>query len=64
MLRWGVQKGLVVATKTSTLSRMEDNRDIQHFALTGEEMTQLDQLTTPKALAEREELEEVRKTSL
>ena len=64
MLRWGVQKGLIVATKTSTLSRMEENRNVQHFALTDEQMSQLDQLTTSEALAKRDELELIRKTSL
>ena len=64
MLRWGLQKGLIVATKTSSLSRMEENRNTQQFVLTETEMSQMDQLTTPQALIDREKLEVTRKTSL
>mmetsp|Transcript_11110 Transcript_11110/g.22736 ORF Transcript_11110/g.22736 Transcript_11110/m.22736 type:complete len:128 (-) Transcript_11110:3-386(-) len=64
MIRWGLQKGLIVATKTSALSRMEENRNIQHFTLTEPEMSLMDQLTTPEALLDREKLELMRKTSM
>ena len=64
MLRWGLQKGLVLAAKTSSLKRMRENRDILGFRISEEHMTKLDELTTPEALAKREEHELMRKTSL
>jgi len=64
LLRWNFQKGLIVATKTSSLRRMEENRSILHFELSSEDMAVLDSLTTEKDIREREELEAVRKISL
>lgn len=45
MLRWVLQKGLIVIAKTN--SRMKENRDITDFSLTADEMQQLDALTSP-----------------
>jgi diketogulonate reductase-like aldo/keto reductase len=64
MIRWGVQKGLLVAAKTSTPARMQENRKVRHFALTEEDMQSLDALTTKEDLAKRAEHELMRKTSL
>jgi len=63
MIRWGFQKGLVMATKTSNPSRMCENRSIMEFSLDAEEMALLDSLTTEKDIKKREELENTRKTS-
>lgn len=64
LLRWGLQKGLVIVAKTSTLSRMKENRAITGFELSPAEMLELDRLTTAEAIRDREELEKVRKQSL
>lgn len=55
MLRWGLQRGLIVVAKTSTSSRMKENRDVLGFSLTEDEMMQLDALTTPECVQEREQ---------
>ena len=64
MLRWAVQKCLIVASKTSKLSRMKDNRDILGFIISDEFMAKLDALTTPEAVAKREEHEQKSKLNL
>lgn len=61
MLRWGLQKRLIVVAKTS--SRMKENRDITDFSLTEDEMQQLDALTTPEYIREREDHELMRRTA-
>ena len=63
MLRWGVQKGLIVVSKTATPQRMVENRAL-HFALTDEEMNVLDALTTEEDVAKREQLEKERKLQM
>ena len=64
VLRWGLQKGMIVVAKTS--SRMKENRDIFNFSLTDDEMQQLDALTRKEDIREREEqkLKFMRKASL
>lgn len=64
VLRWGLQKGLVVVAKTSNFSRMVENRDILRFSLDQEEMEELDAITTEKDVNEREMLEKERKTQI
>lgn len=64
VLRWGVQKGLIVVAKTSNSNRMKENRDILHFTLNEEEMAMLDAITTEKDAREREMLEKERKTQM
>jgi diketogulonate reductase-like aldo/keto reductase len=54
MLRWGLQRGLIVVAKTATASRMNENRDVLNFSLTDDEMMQLDTLTTSEYVHERE----------
>lgn len=63
MLRWGLQKGLIVVAKTS--SRMKENRDITDFSLTNEEILQLDALTTTEYIEDRDKNKSdfMRKTS-
>jgi diketogulonate reductase-like aldo/keto reductase len=62
MIRWSVQKGLIVVTKTSNSSRMMENRSVFHFSLSTDDMIALDSLTTKEAIRERFALEAVRKT--
>jgi methylglyoxal/glyoxal reductase len=62
MLRWGLQKGLIVIAKTN--SRMKENRDIANFSLTVDEMQQLDALTTPEDAQKGDDYEHTFKTSL
>ena len=64
MIRWGLQKKLIVVAKTSSAKRMAENRDVNGFTLTVEEIQQLDSLTTEAALEERVAHEHMRKTSL
>ena len=64
MLRWGLQKGLIVVAKTATRSRMVENRSITGFSLTQEDMDELDRLTTDETVRERQVLELQRKTAL
>ena len=63
LLRWGIQKGLVVLSKTNHLPRMEENRDLFGFSLSPGEMEQLDGITTEAQIKGREELEARRRTS-
>jgi diketogulonate reductase-like aldo/keto reductase len=56
-----LQKGMIVVAKTATASRMIENRGIQQFALTAEEMQILDGITTAEDVQKRELLEQERK---
>lgn len=64
LLRWGFQKGLIMIAKTSTFSRMVENRAVSDFEIEPADMLQLDHLTTDEAIRDREELEKIRKMSL
>mmetsp|Transcript_27046 Transcript_27046/g.57973 ORF Transcript_27046/g.57973 Transcript_27046/m.57973 type:complete len:292 (-) Transcript_27046:64-939(-) len=64
MLRWGIQKGLIVVSKTATPKRMVENRALFDFVLSEEEMIILDGLTTAEGVAEREKLEKERKLQM
>lgn len=50
ILRWLYQKGVSTNCKSTKKERMQENVDIFSFALTDEEMTQIDQLDTGKSL--------------
>ena len=65
MLRWSVQKGLVVLSKTTSLSRMMENRALfgVGFSLSPHEMDRLDGITTKDVVVAREALEATRRTS-
>lgn len=63
LLRWSVQKGLIVVSKTATPSRMVENRNL-HFTLSDPDMTLLDSLTTEEDVKQRTELERTRKEQL
>lgn len=62
LIRWSVQKGLIVVAKTSNPSRMRENRSVFQFSLSEDDMIALDSLTSTGAIREREALEAVRKT--
>lgn len=64
MLRWCLQKGLIVICKTSNPSRMAENRSIMHFSLSKEDIIQLDLLTTDEDRRLGEEHELMSKRSL
>jgi diketogulonate reductase-like aldo/keto reductase len=63
MLKWGLQKNLILATKTSHLERMKENRSLGSSRLTAEEMALLDALTSNDEIRRRNELEKERKCS-
>lgn len=64
MIRWSLQKNLVVLTMSSSLNHQKENRNVLHFVLNEEEMKQLDSLTTEQAILERAALELERKKSM
>lgn len=64
MLRWSLQKNLVVLTMSSSLEHQKQNRAITHFSLSEEEMKQLDALTDGAAIEARTALELERKKSM
>lgn len=63
MLRWSFQKGFIVLSKTTSLARMNENRNLFQFSLSSHEMEQLDGITTEEVIRAREELEATRRTS-
>lgn len=64
MVRWSIQKKLVVLTMSSSLDHQRENRQVSHFLLSAEEVAQLDALTTNEAVQARTELEKERKIQL
>lgn len=64
MLRWGIQKGLIVTCKSSSLTRMVENRNIFLFVLSDEEIMVLDELTMEDDVMKRTELEKARKLQM
>lgn len=64
MLRWGIQKGVVVIAKTSNPQRMIENRAVLNFSLTDEDIAELDKLTTSEAIRARDERELQTKTTM
>lgn len=64
MIRWSLQKNLVVLTMSSSINHQRQNRDVTHFELSGDEMAQLDSLTSDEAVQARTELEKERKMQL
>ncbi|CAB9513912.1 diketo-D-gluconic acid reductase [Seminavis robusta] len=64
MIRWSLQKNLVVLTMSSSLEHQRQNRDVTGFALSDEEMSRLDSLTDEETIKARVALEEERKKSM
>lgn len=60
MLRWGLQKGLIIVAKTSSIDRMNENRSLLTFSLNQEDLALLDSITT-KATIENTEVSEKEK---
>ncbi|MDO5813414.1 MAG: aldo/keto reductase [Bacillota bacterium] len=50
MLRWLIQRGVIIACKTTHLERMEENFNIFNFKLNGEDMEQIKALNTNNSL--------------
>ena len=50
MIKWGLQKNFTVITKTSSLDRMKQNRDIFDFSLSLEDVGKLDNLTNEEEI--------------
>ena len=63
LLRWSYQKGLIVLSKTTSLSRMKENRAIFGFSLSSQEMNRLDVITKEEVVRARDELEVKRRTN-
>lgn len=63
LLRWSYQKGLIVLSKTNSLSRMNENRNLFDFSLSPSEIDQLDTITKEEDVRAREELEAKRRSS-
>jgi len=42
LIRWGLQHGFILIPKSARKDRIESNADVYDFALTSEEMLQLD----------------------
>ena len=63
LLRWSFQKGFIPLAKTTSLSRMNENRSLFDFSLSPLEMDQLDGITKEEAVRAREELEAKRRSS-
>lgn len=64
MLRWALQKDLIVISKTVTPARMHENRNLFAFALKQDDMALLDAMTTAEDIRVRQEHEIKRKTGL
>lgn len=64
LLRWGIQKGLVVVSKTSNPQRMVENRGVLALRLAEEDIAKLDALTSEEPIRAREELEVVRRNDV
>jgi len=64
LLRWNLQHGLVVISKTSNLHRMLENRDILNFNIVQEDFEVLNKMTSCDMIEKRALLEEERKRSI
>lgn len=64
MLRWCLQKGLIVICKTSNSDRMKENRSITQFALSESDIAALGSITTDEDKFRREQHELDSKRSL
>ena len=64
MIRWAMQKGLIVVSRSQKYVHMKENRNVCHFELTEEEMRDLDDLTDEADLKKQNLREIMRKTSM
>ncbi|WP_379129695.1 aldo/keto reductase [Paenibacillus sp. sgz500958] len=51
ILRWHLERGIIIIPKSSNPKRIKENSEIFDFALTGEEMTKINRLNTSKRYA-------------
>jgi diketogulonate reductase-like aldo/keto reductase len=64
LIRWGIQKGLVVVSKTSNPQRMAENRGVLDLRLLEEDIAKLDALTSEEEIRAREYLEIERRNGI
>ncbi|CAB9513906.1 keto reductase family 1 member C1 homolog [Seminavis robusta] len=64
MIRWSMQKGFVVVSRSQKLAHMIENRQVTHFELTHDEMQSLDDLTDEADLKRKSARDFMRKTSM
>ena len=64
MIRWAMQKGLIIVTRSQKFEHMKENRHVTHFELSEGEMISLDDLTDEVDLKKQNAREFMRKTSM
>lgn len=64
MIRWAMQKGFIVVSRSQNFENMNTNRSVCHFELTEEEVQNLDDLTDEADLKKKSAKEFMRKTSM
>ena len=64
MIRWAMQKGFIVVSRSQKFAHMKENRRVCHFELTEEEIRSLDDLTDETELKKQSAKEFMRKTSM
>jgi len=64
MIRWAMQKGFIVVSRSQKFTHMRENRRVCHFELTHDEVAQLDDLTDETDLKKSDAREFMRKTSV
>lgn len=64
MIRWAMQKGFIVVSRSQKYANMIENRRVCHFDLTDDEMRSLDDLTDEADLQKKSKREFMRKTSM
>lgn len=63
MIKWGLQKQFIVVTKTSSMKRMKENRNVFDFSLSTEDMEKIDAVTKEEDVLVRFEHEMKSRTS-
>lgn len=64
MIRWAMQKGMIVVSRSQKLAHMKENRRVSHFELSESEISSLDDLTDEAELKKQGAREFMRKTSM
>jgi diketogulonate reductase-like aldo/keto reductase len=64
MIRWAMQKGMIVVSRSHKFAHMKENRQVTHFELLESEMSSLDDLTDETELKKNSAREFMRKTSM
>ena len=50
MLRWLIERGVIIACKSTHIERMEENFNVLDFKLTDEDMEEISKLNTQNSL--------------